>query len=423
MRKLWRRLYFWLHRQRLERELAEEMQAHREMMPAERRTNFGNATWLREESSNTWLWTWLEQLIQDLSYATRVLWHAPGFTLGAIAVLALGVGVNLAELQIFNAMLFHRLHFRDGASVLQFSRVSRQRQSMGFPPAAVEFYRAHSRSFAWLIGEEYLDAVLEGDADVRAVLVSGDYFRNSGILPAEGRLLEPADTRPDAASVAVLGYQYWKAHWGADPKVVGRVMRLNNLPVQIVGIAPYDFDGMEGRRTDMWLPATLSPQLVSGSAPAQQDFSQPRDALLGKLKPGVSQAAGDADLTVLTRELARQRRAFDDDERVQSAFVEATMFYRFLPMVAIFLIMVLLVLLSACANLGNMLLARGLAREREIQIRAAIGASRLRVVRQLMTENALLALLGMAAGLAIWTHIRPAAAGLARLSAEHTCFA
>jgi predicted permease len=400
MRKLWRRLHFLLNRQRLERELVEEMEAHREMMPAERRTNFGNATWLREESSNTWVWTWLEQLIQDLSYATRVLWRARAFTLGATAVLALGVGVNLAELQIFDAEIFHRLHFRDAASVLQFSRVSRQRQSIRFPPAAVEFYRAHGRSFAWLISEEYLNAVLEGDANVRALLVSGDYFRNIGVLPAEGRLLEPADTRPDAAPIAVLSYPYWKAHLGADPGVVGRVMRLNNLPVQVVGIAPFDFEGLHGARTDVWLPATLSPQLVSGSAPPEQDFSQPRDTLLGKLKAGVSQAAGDAELTALTRELARQRRAFGDDERVQSAFVEATIFYGFLPMVAIFLIMVLLVLLSACANLGNMLLARGLAREREIQIRAAIGASRLRVVRQLMTENAVLAFLGMAAGLA-----------------------
>jgi predicted permease len=407
MRKLWRRLYFLLHRQRLERELAEEMEAHREMMPAERRTNFGNATWLREESSNTWLWTWLEQLIQDLSYSIRVLWLAPAFTLGATAVLALGVGVNLAELQIFDALIFHRLHFPDANSVLQFSRVSRQRQNRGFPPAAVEFYRSHNRSFAWLIGEEYLDAVLEGDADVRALLISGDYFRSIGILPAEGRLLEPADARPDAAPIAVLSYPYWKAHLGADPSVVGRVMRLNSLPVQIVGIAPYDFDGIEGRRTDVWLPVTLSPQLVGGGTPPEQDFLQPRDVLLGKLKPGISQVAGEADLTALTRELAREQRAFDpeqrvsdNDERVHSEFVQTSMFYRASPVVAIFLVMILLVLLSACANLGNMLLARGLAREREIQIRAAIGASRLRVIRQLMTENAVLALLGMAAGLA-----------------------
>ncbi|HEY6344222.1 MAG TPA: FtsX-like permease family protein [Bryobacteraceae bacterium] len=401
MRKLWRRLYFLLHRQRMERELAEEMEAHRELMPTERRTQFGNATWLREESSETWLWTWLERLWQDLSYAARVLWRAPAFTLGATAVLALGVGVNLAELQIFDGLIFHRLNFRDANSVLQFSRVSKQRQSRGFPPAAVEFYRSRNRSFAWLIGEEYLDAVLEGDANVRALLVPGDYFRNIGIGPAEGRLLEPSDARPDAAPIAVLSYSYWKAHRGADPSVVGRVMRLNNLPVQIVGIAPYDFDGIDfGSRTDVWLPVTLSPQLVGGGTPPEQDFSQPRDVLLGRLKPGVSQAAGEADLTVLTQELARQERAFDSDERVHSEFVQTSMFYRASPIVAIFLIMVLLVLLSACANLGNMLLARGLAREREIQIRAAIGASRMRVVRQLMTENAVLALLGMAAGLA-----------------------
>jgi len=401
MGRFWRRLYFMLHRRRLERELAEEMETHRDLMPTDRRQHFGNAARLQEEAREAWSWAWFEQLSQDLSYGIRVLWHAPGFTLGAVAVLALGVGVNLAEFQIFDAMILHRLHFRDASAFLQLSHVSKQGPRLGFPSGAVEFYRSESQSFAWLVSEEYLDIVVEGDAGVRSDLVSGDYFVNLGIVPAWGRLLDRRDAEPGAAAVAVVSYPYWQTHWGADPHVVGRVFHVNNQLVQIVGVAPYDFDGLSPRRTDLWLPLIVRPQLLIGSAPLREDFSRASEALFGKLKPGVSQAAGEAELTVLTRELARRQRAFRDDERIQSEFVQASMSRTFAhsPAIAIFVVMVLLVLLSACANLGNMLLARGLAREREIHIRMAIGASRARIVRQLMTESFLLAVLGSAAGL------------------------
>src|SRR6202040_174054 len=131
LRKQWRRVYFLLHRRRLESELMEEMAVHREMMPPD--SHFGNTTRLREESREAWSWIGLEQLWQDLSYGARVLRRAPGFTLGAVAVLALGVGVNLAEYQIFDAVVFHRLTIRDANSLLQLSRASRQGARLGFP--------------------------------------------------------------------------------------------------------------------------------------------------------------------------------------------------------------------------------------------------------------------------------------------------
>ena len=179
MGKLWRRAYCFLYRRRLERELADEMEAHREMMEPDRRAHFGDAARLREQSRDAWSWSWLEQLLQDLAYGARVLRRAPGFTAGAVAVLALGLGVNLAELQIFDAVIFHRLHFRDANAFLEFSHVSRERQSLGFPPAAVEFYRTQSRSFAWLVCEEYREVVVEGDVGLRSDLVSGDYSTTS----------------------------------------------------------------------------------------------------------------------------------------------------------------------------------------------------------------------------------------------------
>lgn len=353
--------------------------------------------------SNTWSSIWLGQLWQDVRYGARVLRRAPAFTLGAVAILALGVGVNLAEFQMFDAVIFHRLTIPDAPAAIQFSRVSAQGQRRGFPSAAIEFYRAESRSFAWLVSEDTsLGVVIEGETGLRSNLVSGNYFGSLGIVPAWGRLFDARDERPGAPRVVVLGYDYWRSHWGADPHAIGRVLHVNNQVLEIVGVAPYSFDGLSFRRPAVWLPASVRPLLIAGSAPVERDYSRATNLLYGKLKTGILRAAGEAELTSLTRELMRrQPREFRDTERIQGQPVQEALIRgaERSPAIAIFLVMVLLILVSACANLGNMLLTRGLARQREIEIRMAVGAGRARVVRQLMTENFLLAILGTAAGL------------------------
>ncbi len=405
MGKLWRRIHFLLHRGRLERELADEMAAHREMMSDDRRRNFGNAARLQEDSREVWSSAWIEALWQDLVYGARVLRKSPGFTLGAMAVLALGVGVNLVEFQIFDAMIFHRLDVRDADGILMFSRNSRAGRKLGTPHAAVEFYRERSRSFEWLAAEDNTpQVVVEGASAARAAMVSGNYFAGLGLVPERGRLLDAGDARSGAPAVALFAYDYWRTQWGADPEVVGRIVRMNGQPVQVVGVLPYTLArGLFGGRVEVWLSVSTRPLLMPGTPPLEQDFARATEVLVGRPKPGVSRAAAEAELTALTRELARREpRHFGDDERVESQRVQESLFetVRRQPGFAIFLIMLLLVLLSACANLGNMLLARGLAREREMTIRTAIGASRGRVIRQLMTESFLLALLGSAAGMA-----------------------
>jgi len=405
MRRLWRRFYFIFNRRRLERELAEEMETHREMMPADRRAHFGNTVRLRDQSREAWPGILLDEFWQDLAYGARVLRRAPTFALGAVAVLALGVGVNLAEFQIFDAMIFHRLNIREANSLFQFYRASKQGRSLAFASAATEFYRAKSSSFAWLVSEDMsLDVVLDGDPDLHSNFVSANYFPSLGIVPAWGRLLDLRDAQSGASAVAVLGYQYWRTHWAADPHVVGRIVHVNNRPVQIVGVLPYSFTGLWSRPTAVWLPVTMRPLLTSGSAPIPHDFSRATEVLFGKLKTGVSLAAGETELTALTRELIRGRtQSFREDERIRGELVQDSIIRGIerYPAIAIFILIVLLVLFSACANLGNMLLARGLGRQREIDIRMAVGASRARIVRQLMAENLLLTILGTAAGLAL----------------------
>jgi predicted permease len=318
-------------------------------------------------------------------------------------VLALGVGVNLAEFQIFNALLFQRISVRDMDSLRGFSHHSKTVNSPGFPYAAVGFYREYNTVFSAVLAESSFGAVsLEDDPDdPRPNFVSGNYFTDLGATPAYGRLLDQQDAKVGAPPVVVLGYGYWQRHFASDPTVVTRVIRLNNKPVQIVGVAPYDFDGLSPRRTTLWLPITLHPYLIQGSR-LLEDFAGSTTRMYGRLKPGVSPAAAEAQLRLLAAELQKQHpQQFQPGEWLQAEPLTIPINAKTMTAAAPWILLVLLVLLAACANLGNMLLARGLAREREIEIRIAVGAGRWRVIRQLMTENMLLAVLGSVAALVV----------------------
>jgi predicted permease len=399
MNKLLRRFSALLHRRQLRRELEEEMAAHREMMPADRRRNFGSTLRLHEQSADHWGWTWLDHLQQDLAYAARQLRRAPGFTFTAIAVLSLGIGVNLAEVHIFNAYL-HHLNVRDAASLCEFQRISRRGASGAVSLPEIEFYSRHNSALSAVLTETRVDGLYyqQDSRDVRAILVSGNYFGELGIAPFYGRLLDEQDDRPGAPPVAVLGYDYWRARFGGDPEVVLRTIRLNDKPVQVVGVAPPQFGGI-GWQAEVWMAPSQFGFLTSQTLDA---FSVRRTNLFGRLKPGVSIDAAQAQFRSLTAELRRQQpESLDADEwlQVKPAEDRSLVSSRAGLLLSTCITLVLLVLFSACANLGNMLLARGLARRREIDIRLAVGAGRGRLVRQLMTENLLLAALASIAAL------------------------
>jgi len=408
MRKFLRRFSALLHRRSLERQLEEDMAAHREMMPAERRRNFGSTLRLREEAADQWGWTWVDHFRQDLVYGARQLRRSPGFTLTAIAVLSLGIGVNLAEVHLFEAAL-HRLQVRDPDSLCQFYRVTRQglARTLSFP--AIDFYRRHNTVLSAVITETNVAGVLhEGDSEgLQCSLVSANFFAELGIAPAYGRLLDEQDGQPGAAPVVVLSYKYWQNRFGGDPGMVLKTIRLNDRPVQVVGIAPPQFVGLVSQAVPFWMSISQYGYLNGESrSPSSilSDFGAVRTYMLGRLKPGVSLEAVEAQFRPLTAELrAMQPQYLERDEWVKVQPAEtpvATGPGVYLAMAAI-VVLVLLVLFSACANLGNMLLARGLARQREIEIRLAVGAGRWRLIRQLMTENLLLALLASVAALLV----------------------
>src|SRR5260370_15174822 len=233
MRKFMRRISALIHRRRLQQELEEEMAAHRETRTAHRQQNFGSTLRLQEEAGDQWGWTWLDHFRQDVIYAARSLGRSPGFALTAIAVLSLGIGVNLAEIHVFNAHL-HHLHVRDVDSLCWFYRMTRERTTTGFSIPEIEFYRRHNTVLSAVIAETDVPGVYhaQDSTDLRCSLVSGNYFGELGIAPLYGRMLNEQDDKQGSQPVAVLSYGYWQSRFGGNPAMALQTIRLTAKPAQ-----------------------------------------------------------------------------------------------------------------------------------------------------------------------------------------------
>ena len=395
--KLLRRLRYLLNRSQSERDLHAEMDAHREMLTAERRTAFGSELRLREQSRDAWGFAWLDEFRQDLAYGIRQLRRSPGFTLTAIAVLALGIGAPLAMFNVVNAAMFHWLAVRDAEVLIEFT-----------PPTSssmIDSFRDHNAVLSYIVAERSDGSVfVEDDLEPKgSVFVSAGYFADLGVIPAQGRLLDPRDADPGATPVVVLGYAYWRRHFGSDSSVVGRIIHLNGKPVQIAGVLSPEFNGLSrapGEPPALWLSIAAHPYLFQGSK-VRTDLGLRDTQMYAKLKPGVTLPAAEAQLNSLLAELRTQHpdQILPKDAIHGKPLLELP--HDALPILSLVTLLVMLVLVTACANLGNLLLARGQARAREIDTRIALGAGGSRIIRQLMAENLLLAALGAAAGLAV----------------------
>ena len=305
MGKFLRRLSALLHRRRLKRELAEEMAAHREMMPPERRRNFGSPLHFQEQTADHWGWTFLDHLRQDLVFAARQLRRSPSFTFTAIAVLALGIGVNLAEAHIFVAFL-HRLNVRDVDSLCAFYRVTPQRMTGAFSVQEIEFYRRNTTVLSAVIAQTDGRNICQSpdSAEFRCILVSGNFFETLGIAPLYGRLLNGQDDQPGSPPVAILGYDYWQSRFGGDPRIVMQTIRLNDKPLQVVGIGPPTFGGL-GWHAQAWVALSQYPYLSGVNLAV--DHATRLTAMYGRLKPGISREAAEAEFRSLTAALRRQQ--------------------------------------------------------------------------------------------------------------------
>ena len=419
MAELFRRLRYLLSRGRFDRELRDDLEFHREMAAREGRNTLGNTLRLREEAREAWGWMWLDRCSQDLRYALRVLRRSPGFTAAAILMLAIGIGVNVAAFSFFNFLVLRPLPVRDPASLLRFHRHSPQAYAFALPYPELSFFREHSRTLPVILALNSARLPVEGEQQpLNAAFVSTNFFQDLGASPLLGRLLDPA--RDDAASaepVLVLGYGFWQRHFGADPLVVGRLIRLNGKPVTIIGVAQREFSGLSINRSDFWAPLHQQPYFAPGSR-LLTDFSVDSSGvqMFARLQPGIPRSAAEAELRLLAAELRKTHSAdiwenetlvgepagYADSIRVGNrrgtGSEDRDDLY---PVAALVGALCLLILTVACGNLGSLLLARGVAREREIAIRVSVGAGRGRLLRQLFTESLLLSVFGAAAGLAL----------------------
>jgi predicted permease len=423
MNELFRRLRYLLHRRRFDRELANDLEFHREM--AERASRpLGNALQLREQARDAWGWTWIDRLCQDLRYAARMLRKSPGFTAAAVLMLALGIGVNVAVFGFFDLLVLRPLNVRDPATLLRFHRRAPQNFAFALPYPEMAFFGEHSRTLSAVLALNTTKVAVEGEEkQVDANFVTANFFSELGATPRLGRLLDPVrDGAPDAAPVVVLDQGFWQRRFGGDPMAVGRTIRLNGKQATVIGVADSEFSGLSLNQSASWAPLTQQPYFAAGSR-LLTDFGDSGGVRMwGRLRPGVAPKAAEQELQSLVAEL-RKRHPGEiwEKESLPSdpgGYAKSMMIgnrsgtgsesqNELYPVFAMVATLGLLILAVACGNLGSLLLARGVAREREIAIRVSVGAGKGRLIRQLFTESLLLALMGSLAGLAVgWAVLR-----------------
>ena len=422
-----RRMRQLFRRKQWEEDLAEEMRLHLDLRAAEKgseslaKRKFGNAALMREESRGVWGWAFWDTLAQDVRYAVRTLAANKGFAAAAILSLTLGIGANTAIFSIVDAVMLRSLPVEDPSRLVEMYVGDGPKKSPYVTNPIWEAVRDTQQAFSGTLAysSDRFDLAAGGESHfANGLWVSGEFFRMLGVPSLRGRIFSKDDDLHGgghSGPVAVISYAFWQVNFAGDPEVLGKTVSLNRHNFEIVGVTPPWFRGIIADQSfDVAIPIGCEPILHTDfSSLGARSWWWLR--MMGRLKAGETLEQANARMNSIAPEINRAtvppwkaegqarylKRSFALKSGAAGFSVTGTEYKT-----ALFTLMTVvgLVLLIACVNIANLLLARATSRQREISIRLAIGASRMRVIRQLLTESLLLALTGGICGLlfSVW---------------------
>jgi putative ABC transport system permease protein len=418
-------------RRRRERELDEEIQAHLAMAKRDRtergespqsaelaaRRELGNRTLVQEVTREMWGWISLERLWQDVRYALRMMRRSPGFTAVAVLSLALGIGANTAIFSMIQTVMLRLLPVQEPERLVEvLNKFPGQDRWSAFSWPGYVYMRDHTQTFSDMIVDcpNYAGFQVRGQGLERERVdgdyVSGNFFSTLGVKAVMGRLIGPEDDHMGSGSpVAVVSWSYWNSRFNGDLGILGKRIDVDDVPVTVIGVTPREFFGLQvGSKQNIWLPLGMEPIVRKGNSYISS-ASWKWLTLVGRLKRGVSIEQARAEMAVLYRRTIEEEAKTNDDPSIRLWTVELApagaglthLRDRFGKPLLFLMATVGLLLLIACMNVASMLLARGAARDREMALRVSLGAGRVRLVRQMLTESLMLSTSGGLIGIAL----------------------
>jgi predicted permease len=374
------------------------------------RRDFGNVTLIEERGREVWQWPTVESVWGDVKFASRQLMKSPGFTAAALFTLALGIGASVSVFSLFDTVLLHPLPYRDPGKLMLVTEVEpRQGQDeFGVAIQEAQDYQSRSRTFSEVGTFESSGFNLTDEGKplrVNAAMVSHSVFPLLGVAPILGRTFAPDEDRYGIDHVVVLSSRLWKSKYADNPNVLGKTINLDETPYLVIGIMPasfrFPFDGKPlSEMPDLWVPDAVAPKRLN----PQNRLMEFGVGLIGRLKPGVTESQARMEMTQIAGGFQKNHPdVYTDNFRVEPhtyAFAGYSM-QKARPLVMLLMAAVTCVLLIACANVANLLLARASHRKREMSIRAAVGANRIRLIRQCLVESMVLAIGGATLGILV----------------------